>query len=203
MAQDYVYDQEAEETGWFGPEILFGLSFKYLQPNQSFLDLGIGTGLSSVLFHKAGLEVHGLDNSPEMLEYCRTKGLRHLTLHNLLETPYPFATGSMDHIICSGVFPFFESLEFIFKEAARIVRPNGLFLFMVQDKALGESKSFEVSAQQAKASQPVTIYRHASSDIRSLCAAAQFRMLRNLQFTAFMDPKRTQPMKARCYVVQK
>jgi ubiquinone/menaquinone biosynthesis C-methylase UbiE len=69
MAQDYVYDQEAEETGWFGPEILFGLSFKYLQPNQSILDLGIGTGLSSVLFHKAGLEVHGLDNSPEMLEY--------------------------------------------------------------------------------------------------------------------------------------
>jgi predicted TPR repeat methyltransferase len=109
----------------------------------------------------------------------------------------------MDHIICSGVFPFFESLEFIFKEAARIVRPNGLFLFTVQDKALDESKSFEVSAQQAKSFQPVTIYRHASSEIRSLCAAAQFRLLRNLQFTAFMDPKRTQPMKARCYVVQK
>ena len=45
-----AYDEEAEATGWFGPEVAFGLIYKYIQPGQSILDIGIGTGLGSVLF---------------------------------------------------------------------------------------------------------------------------------------------------------
>ncbi len=33
------------------------------------------TGLSATLFHKAGLEVFGLDASEEMLEVCKLKGI--------------------------------------------------------------------------------------------------------------------------------
>ncbi len=138
-----------------------------------------------------------------MLDYCRTKGFHNLNTHNLLETPYPYASRSMDHIICSGVFPFFKSLKLIFCEAARILRPNGLFLFTVLDQTADESNSIEVSARQAKASHPVTIYRHAGSEIQSFCQATHFRPLRDLQYTAYMDPQRTQRLKARCYVVQK
>jgi hypothetical protein len=50
-----VHDQEAEETGRSVPEVVFGLAYRYVQPGQSILDTGIGTGLSSVLFPKAGL----------------------------------------------------------------------------------------------------------------------------------------------------
>ncbi len=52
MTEKNSYDQEAEATGWFGSEILFGLSFKFVQTRQTILDLGIGTGLSAELFHK-------------------------------------------------------------------------------------------------------------------------------------------------------
>jgi|GEM_PF-5571654 len=68
------YDEEAEATGWFGPEVAFGLAYAHVHHGQSILDIGIGTGLGSALFKKAGLQVHGMDISPEMLEACRKKG---------------------------------------------------------------------------------------------------------------------------------
>ncbi len=27
-----AYDEEAEATGWFGPEVVFGLAYRYVQP---------------------------------------------------------------------------------------------------------------------------------------------------------------------------
>ena len=33
-----AYDDEAETCGWFGPEVAFGLAYKYVQPGQSILD---------------------------------------------------------------------------------------------------------------------------------------------------------------------
>lgn len=67
------YDRKAEEYDWRGPEVAFGLSYAFVSPGESVLDIGIGTGLSSVLFHKAGLRVYGMDVSPQMLEACSGK----------------------------------------------------------------------------------------------------------------------------------
>ena len=68
------YDKEAEATGWYGPEVAFGLTFAHIQSGQSMLDIGIGTGLGSILFLKAGLEIHGMDISLQTLDACRKKG---------------------------------------------------------------------------------------------------------------------------------
>jgi hypothetical protein len=40
-----AYDDEAEACGWFGPEVVFGLAYTYVQPGQLILDIGIGTRL--------------------------------------------------------------------------------------------------------------------------------------------------------------
>ena len=48
-----AYDAEAEATGWLGPEIAFALMHSYLVPGQAVLEIGIGTGLAAMLFHKA------------------------------------------------------------------------------------------------------------------------------------------------------
>jgi len=53
------YDSEAEVYNWRGPEVVFGLTYGFVNPGESVLDIGIGTGLGSVLFHKAGLRVYG------------------------------------------------------------------------------------------------------------------------------------------------
>jgi hypothetical protein len=39
-----AYDDEAEATGWCGPEVALGLMYRYIQQDQTILDIGIGTG---------------------------------------------------------------------------------------------------------------------------------------------------------------
>ena len=126
-----IYDDEAEATGWYGSEVAFGLTYAHVQPGQSMLDIGIGTGLGSILFHKAGLDIHGLDISPQMLDACRRKGFSSLHLHDLGKPPYPFDSESIDHAVCSGVFNFFSDLSPVFQETRRILRKGGLFLLLV------------------------------------------------------------------------
>jgi ubiquinone/menaquinone biosynthesis C-methylase UbiE len=67
------YDRLSVEFSYTFADALFGLCFEFLQPGQRLLDIGIGTGLSSIPFHRAGLEVYGVDGSSEMLRICREK----------------------------------------------------------------------------------------------------------------------------------
>jgi len=140
-----AYDEEAETSGWFGPEVIFGLAFTHVKPGQSILDIGIGSGLGSVLFRKAGLKVHGMDISPKMLDACRSKGFTALQLHDLNKPPYPFDSDSMDHAACTGVMNFFSDLSPVFKEAARILRKGGLFAFVVGDRVESEAHEVKVN----------------------------------------------------------
>jgi 2-polyprenyl-3-methyl-5-hydroxy-6-metoxy-1,4-benzoquinol methylase len=64
------YDKQAKNTNWFGPDVVFGLAFEFVQPGDTLLDLGIGSGLSASPFYKAGLKVYGLDGSEEVLRVC-------------------------------------------------------------------------------------------------------------------------------------
>jgi ubiquinone/menaquinone biosynthesis C-methylase UbiE len=124
------YDQLARKYQWYGPEILFGLCYELVKPGDKLLDIGIGTGLSSSLFFKLGLEVYGLDNSDEMLAICMKKGIaKKLKNWNLLNMPLPYLDAQFDTIISGGVFHFFEELQSIFKEIARLIKPNGTFAF--------------------------------------------------------------------------
>ena len=49
-----------------------------------------------------------MDISQEMLDACRWKGFDNLTLHDLTEPPYPYASESFDHVLCLGVLNFFS-----------------------------------------------------------------------------------------------
>ena len=198
-----AYDEEAEATGWYGPEVAFGLTYAHVQPGQSMLDIGIGTGLGSILFLKAGLEIHGMDISLQMLDACRSKGFSSLHLHDLSKTPYPFDSESIDHAVCTGVLNFFTDLSPVFQEARRIIRKGGLFVFVVGDRSENEVHAIEVSTEHTKSDKTVTMYLHSTKQIAELMARYGFEPLRDLPFTVFMDRERTKSMPARSYLVRK
>lgn len=198
-----VYDDEAEASGWYGPEVVFGLSYTYVQPGQSILDIGIGTGLGSVLFRKAGLEIHGMDISPQMLDVCRHKGFTSLQMHDLSKTPYPYDSKSMDHVVCVGVLNFFSDLGFVFQEAGRIIRTGGLFIFIVCDRNQDEIHEIMVRAEHTKSDETVTMYKHSSEQIDIWIKRFGFRHIRSLGFTIFMDRERTRSMPAKAYLARK
>lgn len=202
MANDY--DSKAEEYDWRGPEVAFGLSYSFVNPGESVLDIGIGTGLGSILFHKAGLNVYGMDVSTEMLEACREKRFAtDLKEHDLTLEPYPYDAESLDHAVCLGVLNFFSDLRPVFREVARIVRNDGVFAFIVGDRGPGEAAELTVGPEHTESDSTVTMYRHGTEEINDLLNDNGFELVRCLEFPVPMDRERTKVLRTKAYVARR
>ncbi len=195
------YDQRAGKAKWLDPAIVFGMAFRFVNPGDRILDIGIGTGLSSELFHKAGLAVYGVDFSPKMLECCRAKQMaENLKEHDLSLAPYPYDAGSMDHAVCTGVTHLFEDLTVMFQELQRILKPNGIFAFVAADCQEGETRSARVDSHHCPEKR-ATIFSYSGTHISRLLDSYGFTKVYDLAFQASAIGHRTAQYKA--YVVQK
>jgi predicted TPR repeat methyltransferase len=133
------YDQQVREYHSYGHDVLFGMSYEYVKANECLLDIGIGTGLASHTFARAGLDVYGCDGSPEMLKVCESKAFaKDLKVFDLQRLPLPYSDRFFDHVICCGVLHFFGNLEAIFTEVVRIIKPGGIFSFTVAAQTYSE-----------------------------------------------------------------
>jgi len=198
------YDEQAVATAWFGSEVVFGLMYRAVEPGESLLDLGVGTGLSSALFAEAGLRVTGMDLDEEMLRGVRGKGLaERLVQHDLSVVPYPFEDGSFDHAICVGVLQFLESPADVFNEAGRVLRDGGTFAFTVIDRGSGEPSEITVGREHTADDREVTMYRHTASDVLTPLEASGFQLEAELGFTAYMDAERKRPLALTAFVARR
>jgi ubiquinone/menaquinone biosynthesis C-methylase UbiE len=185
------YDNQSREYGWFCPEILFGLSYKHIKPGQTLLDIGIGTGLSSELFHKAGLQIYGIDGSEEMLEICESKNIAvELKQHDLLDIPLPFPDASFNHVMVSGVFHLLGDLDPLFAETARLIKDGGIVGFTYDERKPGDPDGyidFGINGISEKVNEKsgVKSYRHGDSYIEGLHQTYGFVLLKKLEFLAF------------------
>ncbi len=198
-----AYAEEAEATGWFGPEVVFGLFYTYVQTGQSMLDIGIGTGLGSDLFRKTGLKIYGMDHSPQMIEACRSKGISALRLHDLSKQPYPYDSESINHAVCTGVMNFFKDLSPMFKETTRIIQTGGFFGFVVGDRGDNETCELIVGEEHTHSSESVTMYLHSPAEIDQWMSNNKLVLVRSLAFTVYLDRKQTKNMQARAYLAKK
>lgn len=159
------YDEKAKAASWLGSEILLQLTRQYIHPGENILDLGIGTGLTSVLFHATGLHVYGMDFSAEMLKVCENKNIaKDLKEHDLRKKPYPYETKSMNHVICGGVFHIFKDLNLIFEEVSRIIYPNGTFTFTCADHD-NNNDEIKEEANHKHMGKNIVIYQHNQTTI--------------------------------------
>ncbi len=198
------YDDEATAYGWLGPAVAFGLAFAYTKPGQAILDIGIGTGLGSALFHKAGLTVTGMDISDEMLDACRKKGwAARLVRHDLTVLPYPFRDESFDHAVSTGVLQFFPDLNMVCSETVRIVRKGGIFIFVTGDRSEEEHGQVVVPPEQTGTGHPVIMYRHSLREVTGWLERNGFLLIESLEFSVWMDRERTERFPARAYLAQK
>ena len=187
------YDRQAFEHGWHGHEALFGMMCEFVGPGETLLDIGIGTGLGSILFHRAGLKVSGFDISREMLAACEAKGFAAgLIRHDLRKTPYPYPDGSFDHAVSIGVLNFFADLEPVLREAARIVRPGGIVGFTIEPQKAGQEAEYVLQTGEKSVrsigSSSVTMHRHGDAHVQSLLDDCGFEPLKDLEFSAGRDP---------------
>jgi predicted TPR repeat methyltransferase len=202
------YDEQAQNTNWFGPEVVFGLAYEYVRPGDSILDLGIGSGLSSILFHKAGLKVFGLDGSSEVLAVCEAKGFTvELKEHDLREFPFPYPSHFCDHVVSIAVLNSFADLAPLFAQVARIIKPEGLFAFTVEEQKPGQEDRYAINrvevAEMAKEETAVMLFRHSEAYITRLLDQNGFEPLKALEFVAFKYPAENKDIFFKAYVARK
>lgn len=194
------YDRQAEEWGW-RPEVFFGLMWEFVQPGQTLLDAGIGTGLCSVPFHKANLKIYGMDGADDMLQICAEKNVAvELKQHDLLKTPWPYPDEFFHHIICGGVFHFFGDLQSLFSESARILKEGGTFGFTTAELKPAGQRGF---AHELDDTSGTKIYHHSKNYILKLLHDNRLVPLKELVFLASVDPATLKEHFAKLYVTRK
>jgi len=199
-----TYDDAALAIGWKGPSLVFSLTSGYLRPGQTVLDIGIGTGLGSEPFFRAGLRVIGMDISDSMLEACRKKKIADcLVRHDLTDIPYPFRDGSIDHVISTGVFQFFPELDSVFCEVARVLPECGWFAFITGDRSPDEPAGFIAGPEQTGTGESVTMHCHTFPQVTGWLEKNGFRLKGSVGFSVWMDEQHSTEMPMRAYIAEK
>lgn len=202
------YERQVAEHAWHGHEIVFGLMYEFVNPGESLLDIGIGTGLSSLLFHKAGLQIAGFDKSMDMLKGCESKGFTGtITQHDLRNVPFPYETGSFNHLLSLGVLNFFADLAPVFEEAARIIKPRGVFGFTIEERKAGQEARYTINftrgSDQGNELCEIAMFRHSDEQVRSLLAGVGFEVLKDYEFLADRYPEQGINVYLKIYVARK
>jgi predicted TPR repeat methyltransferase len=182
--------------------------YEFIEPGETLLDIGIGTGLGSLLFHKAGLRVSGFDNSIDMLEVCKSKGFSgEVVQHDLRDVPFPYETGSFHHATSLGVLNFFEDLEPVLGEVARLIRSKGIFGFTVEEKKREQEAHYVLrvdrGAGAAAGQHEVALYRHSDEQIRGMLEGVGLRVLKEFEFLADRYPEQRVEVHLKAYVAGK
>lgn len=159
------YDKQVHAYSCNIGEVLFGLCYEFTQPEKSLLDVGIGSGLSAQLFAKAGVEIHGMDFSPAMLEICQEKGFtKELKEHDILHAPWPYPPQGFDYLVCCGVMHFIPDLEVVFHQAERVLVKGGVFAFTTKASPQLDAPGQKYEQQESGDFQ---IFSHATDYIES------------------------------------
>lgn len=175
------YDKQVKEYNNFIHDLLFGLMYEFVLPKQKLLDIGIGTGLSSIRFSELGAAVYGLDASKEMIDLCKAKSFaKQLKILDITKDTIPYRDGFFNITIAIGVFNFFPSLNSIFNQINRIIKKNGIFAFTILpniESPKTEKKRLPIFTKQ-ETPWGVPIYKHSSEYIRRLLKSYNFELLK-------------------------
>jgi len=114
---------------------------KYVQDEDSFLDVGCGTGafLKQLNKVKNNLKFFGIDESQGMIKVAQKRKFKNATFQIAKAESLPFEATSFNFISSIDSFASFDKEKF-FNECKRILRPNG-YLF-INTIAIGKFKIF-------------------------------------------------------------
>ncbi|NQU85900.1 MAG: class I SAM-dependent methyltransferase [Mariniphaga sp.] len=183
------YDEQVLKNKWIGPDILYNLLQEYIREGQNLLDLGIGTGASSLPFYKAGLNITGIDGSTEMLKICRAKKFTNKLIPLDLENnPLPFEKESFDIVISNALLHLIHPLESLFKDALLILKADGVFSFTYEDSDdTSGYNQIEPGVWEKKTESGVFTFKHEKTYIRNLLNRNRFKKIKENRFLAFYN----------------
>ena len=120
--------------------------FKRLEPAAKMLEIGIGTGWFQIYCRQQGLDIEGLEISPQLTEVARRFGSRYnqelnLKVGNIEETE--IGTDKFDVIVASSVFEHVEDWHKGVKKIFDGLKPGGVFYFDSTNKFSFKSGEYD------------------------------------------------------------
>lgn len=183
------YDKTINGDNWIGPQILFIMLNELLQQKSKILDLGIGTGASSLLFYDVGHRITGIDGSEKMLEICSTKNFaENLLLHDLEKPPFPLMNRSFNAVIANGAFHLIHPVLPIFAEVSRLLVRDGFFAFTFEKStSTQDSTEIEKGIWEKMTKTGVLTYKHSVDYIFSILNQNNFAPILQAEFLGYIN----------------
>ncbi len=134
MAKNYlsvVYDEESRPYGDY-PEQLCSYLFQSFdfKKGMKMLEPGCGRGEFLNNFKNLGLDVVGVDISPEAIDFENGYEVK---LCDIEKEKLPFDDNSIDIIYSKSFIEHLHYPERYLEEAYRVLKPNGIFLTLTPD----------------------------------------------------------------------
>lgn len=117
-----------EPTGNSG--YMHALESLKLQPNQSLLDIGCGTGYFCNIAFKHSIAISGLDASEQLIHLAKKRNPRINYLVGEMED-LPFTNNSFDVICGFNSFQYAENIDSALLESKRVLKNNGKLVVMI------------------------------------------------------------------------
>lgn len=129
-----TYDRDLAVVGWDPVALVQRWPF-LVQPHESVLDVGCGTGAVLATYAGAQRKLFGMDLSPEMIHRARRREeLKEADLHaQSADDAWPYPDRAFDAVISLAMFEFIEALDSALDEMVRVLKPGGRALFSVED----------------------------------------------------------------------
>ena len=143
------YDRQmVDNLNYLSPNLIAQQLIKFLdEKNVRILDVGCGTGLTSVLLHRQGYaQIDGLDFSADMLRVAGERKIYHRLIQADLNLPLEIEDNLYHAAISSGTFTHGHVGPEPLDEIFRILKPGGLLACTVH-LDLWQSKGFEAKFQ--------------------------------------------------------
>jgi ubiquinone/menaquinone biosynthesis C-methylase UbiE len=106
---------------------------RHVKPNDSWVDLGCGSGVLCRELLALGASVVAVDGSPRMLSHAREQmGSEYAGRVNWIQSDVQsidaLKNGAFDGVLCSSVVEYLDRPEALLNEVARILSPGGVLV---------------------------------------------------------------------------
>jgi predicted TPR repeat methyltransferase len=122
------YDADLAAWSYQAPAVVADVVLARVLTAGSVLDVGCGTGLVGRELRARGFEgrILGLDLSQASLDVAGVSGAYDSLVRADLQQPLPLEDDSVDAVVCVGVMTYLPDVESVWREFARLARPDGI-----------------------------------------------------------------------------
>jgi predicted TPR repeat methyltransferase len=146
------YDDDLASWSYQGPSVVADVVLSRHPSAGSVLDVGCGTGLVGRALRSRGFagEIVGLDISHRSLEIARKSGAYDAAEQADLQQRLPFGDDRFDAVVCVGVMTYLPETEAVWRDFARVARPEGLVV-VTQREDVWDTRSCQGVVDQLQA----------------------------------------------------